>query len=131
MKGHKGAKVKNMSKFTDKAKKVTSGSFLTEGKEKIDMTDLIRNYKKGITITGVDFLKDKDGKEFGAFTFAEDNTKFFFGGQVLTDIAKSWAEDYEDMKELSEDLAKDGGVQVLLTTKRSKNGREYTAVEVL
>lgn len=117
--------------FRDKALAITSGSFITEGRDKVDMSDLIRNHPKGITLTGVDFLKDKDGKEFGAFTFKEDDTKFFFGGQVLTDIAKSWAEGYDDMETMSKELANDGGVKVILTTKESKNGRKYTSVEVL
>ena len=78
--------------FKETAKKATSGSFITEGREKIDMEDVIRLYGKiGVTITGCDMLKDKKGNPFGAFTFKEDETKFFFGGQVLNEIAKEWA----------------------------------------
>ena len=119
-----------MGRFTEKAKAKVSGSFITNGREKIDTPDLIRMYPKGITINGVDFLKDGKGGEFSAFTFEEDDEKFFFGGQILTDIANDWFDGYESAEDLSNDLANEP-VKVKLSTKKSKNGREYTAVEVL
>ena len=119
--------------FKETAKKATSGSFITEGREKIDMEDVIRLYgKTGVTITGCDMLKDKKGNPFGAFTFKEDETKFFFGGQVLNEIAKEWVVDFDgDFKAMSSALADEGGVKVLLDTKKSKNGNTYTSVEVI
>ena len=119
--------------FKDKAKKVTSGSFITEGRDKIDMEDVIRLYgKKGVTITGCDMLTDGKGKSFGAFTFKEDPTKFFFGGQILNEIAGDWVADYEgDYRAMSEALTNEGGVKVLLGTKKSKNGNTYTTIEVV
>lgn len=119
--------------FKDKAKKVTSGSFITEGREKIDMEDVIRLYgKKGVTITGCDMLTDSKGKPFGAFAFKEDENKFFFGGQILNEIASDWVSEYDgDYKVMSEALAKEGGVKVLLGSKKSKNGNTYTTVEVV
>lgn len=119
--------------FKDVAKKATSGSFITEGREKIDMEDVIRLYGKGgVTITGCDMLKDSKGKPFGAFAFKEDKTKFFFGGQILNEIAKEWVVDFDgDFKAMSNALAEEGGVKVLLDTKKSKNGNTYTTVEVI
>lgn len=119
--------------FKDKAKKVTSGSFITEGREKIDMADVIRLHgKKGVTITGCDELTDSDGKNFCAFTFKEDENKFFFGGQILNEIAGDWVSDYDgDYEKMSEALAKEGGVKVILGTKKSKNNNNYTTVEVV
>ena len=119
--------------FKDTAKKVTSGSFITEGREKIDMEDVIRLYgKKGVTILGCDMLTDSKGKPFGAFAFKEDVNKFFFGGQILNEIAEKWVADYDgDYKAMSEALADEGGVKVLLGSKKSKNGNTYTTVEVV
>ena len=119
--------------FKDKAKAVTAGSFITEGREKIDMADVIRIYgKKGVTITGADELKDGKGGTFCAFTFKEDENKFFFGGAILNEIAGDWVVDYEgDYKAMSEELSAEGGVKVKLGTKKSKNGNTYTTVDVM
>ena len=119
-----------MGRFTEMAKSKVSGSFITKGREKIDTPDLIRMYPNGITINGVDFLKYGTGGEFSAFTFEEDDEIFFFGGQILTEIATDWFSGYESVEDLNNDLTKEP-VKVKLSTKKSKNGREYTAVEVL
>lgn len=120
--------------FKDKAKEALSGSFVTEGREKIDMADVIRLYgEKGLTIIGADELKDSDGTRFCAFNFKEDDTKFFFGGQVLNELVmENWVEDYEgDYKAMSEALKKEGGVKVKLESRVSKNNKTYTAVTVI
>lgn len=119
--------------FKDVAKKAIRGSFITEGREKIDMEDVIRLYgKTGVTITGCDMLKDSKDNPFGAFTFKEDETKFFFGGQILNEIAEKWVADFDgDYRAMSNALANEGGVKVLLGSKKSKNGNTYTTVEVV
>ena len=90
-----------------------------ENREKGDFSRLTGSY---VTINDYGFMKDDD-KEYVAFTIAEDDKFFYFGGQVLT----------ENMQELDADgygnEIRKNGLPVFFDTKKSKNGRNYTTVE--
>lgn len=124
-----------MGKFSDKARKATSNSWVLEGRTKVTQEDVIRNHKDGITVTAFDIMKGKDKQgnpsEYAVIAFKEEPDKAFFAGSVLTGICKEWLDGYESSEAASADLADDGGVRIKLSTQKSKEGRTYTAVEVI
>lgn len=119
-----------MGKFKEKAKERMTNSFVMVGKEKISIEEIIAKYPDGITITAFDILTGKDGS-YPAFNFKEDETKFFFGGTVLMDIASDWIKDYDTTLDASTALAIENGVKFRLFPAKSKTGRTYTNVELI
>lgn len=83
-----------------------------------------------LTVNAVD-LTEKDGETFAIVTFDEFPEGFYFGGKVLTDIVCSV---YEILGRNLTDtitLADDEKFKVKATRQKSKNGRFYTAFEIL
>lgn len=119
-----------MKDFKKAAQAVQNGSFILDGKEKIDTALLIATYPDGVTINGADLLQGDNGL-YAACTFAEDPSKYFFGGKMITDIVKEWSEGYEDLEVMSKDLAAAGGVKVKLAKTRTKTGRDFVTVTIL
>lgn len=119
-----------MSKFAMKAKEMTEGSFVTVGKEKVEIDDVMLAFPNGVTVTAFDFLTGSDG-EFAVCAFAEDEKAFFFGGKILTDMCKAWAEDYASTKDASADLSAEGGVKLRFKRSKTKTNRDVVLVEVV
>lgn len=104
----------------DRAKEFTVMLPFMEGREKGDSKELLGQVS---TITDYGFLKGDDNREYVAFITAERAKKFYFGGTVLTDqMQQLEAEGYHD------EIVNEG-LPMLMTEKRSKNGRTYTNVE--
>lgn len=126
------SKSKTINKFAQIAKEATLLSPIMQGRTKKDVDELLG---EEITITGVDFLTmtDKSGesKEFVVCTYEEEPECFFFGGTVLTKIAKAWVADYASPEECSEALAAEGGCVVKMTQGKTKNGNKITNVEII
>ena len=121
-----------MSRFGKVAKdNQKAGCPQMENREKASIEDIITDYPEGITITGVGFIQLED--EVAVFNFAEDEKVFFFGGKVLTDLAKAWLTEIGegDQKVLNEELTKDGGCKIQLSRKKNKKNQFYTAYEVV
>lgn len=121
-----------MSRFGKVAKdNQKAGCPQMENREKVSIEGIITDYPEGITITGVGFITLED--DVAVFNFKEDSGSFFFGGKVLTDLAKAWlAEIGEgDQKKLNDELAKDGGCMLKLSRKKNKKNQFYTAYEVI
>lgn len=119
-----------MSKFKAKAQEMTQGSFVTVGKEKVEIDEIIKVYPLGVTVTEFDFLTGNDG-DFAVCGFKEDDKVFFFGGKILTDMCKAWCEGYASTKEASADLTQEGGVKLKFTRSKTKANRDVTLVEVV
>ena len=124
---------KNAGKFAQIAKEATSLSEIMKDRKKVDVDEL---YGENITITGFDLMTgtDKSGetKEFAVCTFAEDPQAFFFAGAVLTKICKAWlADGYESCEACSEALAESGGVTIVMSKGKTKNGNKITNVEII
>ena len=127
------------NKFSAAAKKVTGGSEVIDGREKIENDLLIAAYPNGITIIGADLINSTDqdtgeGKQFCVYTFAEDPTKYASGGQQLTEMVKEWFSmtGAKDGVELSAALKAEGGVKVKLEKVNTQTaGRKFTKVTVL
>ena len=122
-----------MSRFGAVAtKNQKAGCPQMENREKVNIEDIITDYPEGINVTGVGIIT-VDGEDIAVFNFEEDPNSFFFGGKVLTDLAKDWLADIGegDLKKMNEELEKDGGCVLKLSRKKNKKGQTYTAYEVI
>ena len=126
------------NKFSAAAKKVSGGSEVIAGLEKIENDLLIAAYPDGLTINGADLVNGTDqetgeSKQFCVFTFAEDPKKYASGGQQLTEIVKEWFSltGASDGRQLSAALRQEGGVKVKLEKVKTQGGRKFTKVTVL
>lgn len=126
-----------MNKFSQVAKKETQLSPVMEGREKISMKEIKKDYGGVVTIVEFDFITTNDPKKGGESTFpvfaiAEDAGLCFFGGELLNRIARNWVSLYNgDIEAASDALKESGGVKVKLESKTTKGGRDFTAVTVL
>lgn len=119
------------NKFAASARAKTEGSLIMMGRDKLKTDDAIRRYPDGLTLTSFEIINGKKGP-YPVFTIAEDPTVFLAGGKVLNDIVNGWLEMYQgDLGGCQKDFAQSGGIRVKLTSATSKNGDDYTAVEVL
>ena len=121
--------------FADQAAKSSANTrfySVTEGREAIKTADLIAKYPEGVTVIGFTTMPNKKGETISVFTFKEDPAAFFFGGMVLTELAKKWVSEYDgNFVAASTALAEEGGVKIKLIRKTSKTGKEYTDYEVV
>lgn len=79
-----------------------------------------------MTLCDYGFIDGKDGK-YVVFMTKENDSNFYFGGLVLTQLC-------EQLDEYSEDEIKavlEQGIQFTTEKKKSKNGRTYTKVKLL
>ena len=125
------------NKFTEMAKASTEGlsTFITKDREKRTNEQMLASYPKGFTIIGAEIYHGvKDGKEYDTprYIVKEDSKIFANGGKALADIVRKWVEGYEgDFEKMSADLEKSGGVKVKLTPTKTKDGKPFTAIEIL
>lgn len=116
--------------FKELAKKATSTSKVMEGRNKVDVNDIIAAYPNGFTVDSIDMANGKDG-DFAIVSIKEDNNIFFFGGSVLTQVVRSWVEYCSgDIDAVNAGLAEEP-VKLKLSHARSKAGRTYVAVTVI
>lgn len=122
-----------MSRFADVAKKnQKAGCPQMEDREKVNIEDIITDYPDGIRITALGIIT-VDNDDIAVFNFEEDPKAFFFGGKVLTDLAKDWISDIGggDQAETNAELKKEGGCVLRLFRKKNKKGQTFTAYEVI
>lgn len=122
-----------MSRFADVAKKnQKAGCPQMEDREKVNIEDIITDYPNGIRVNGVGIIT-VDNEDIAVFNFEEDPKAFFFGGKVLTDLAKDWITDIGsgDIAKTNEELTKDGGCVLKLERKKNKKGQTYTGYVVV
>lgn len=118
--------------FTDNRNKNDGAYFdLIGEKEKASVQEIITDFPDGVHITGCTVMKNKKKEEISAWTFAEDNSKFFFGGVVLTELAKSWIQDNGGTAEACSEALKKEQPLMKLIVKDSANGNHYTDYEIV
>lgn len=103
----------------EKAMNMNSGKgieFMNE-REKGEMQDLLN---KNLTITDYSFINGDDG-EYVVFIVKEDESKFYFGGKVLTENMKSFTSDDK------EEIKRDGLPVIFEERKSKKTNRKYIA----
>ena len=109
-----------MKSLKERAKEFSVRLPFMEGRDKGDIKELIGSVN---TITEYGFLPNEAGEAYAVFTVKERAKKFYFGGTVLTDrLTQLEAEGYHEAIVAE-------GLPVLLTEKKSKNGRFFTNVE--
>lgn len=117
--------------FKKSAQDATTTSALMAGRTKIDTQSIISEYPAGINVVGIDFVSTSKGNYFIGI-FSEDATKFFNGGSVFNTIAQKWAEEFGgDFDTLNKELQAEGGVRMVFKSARSKDGRNYTAIDII
>lgn len=120
--------------FKKYAQKVTSGSTVLQGREKIETDALITKYPDGVTIVDFDFLDSTDGGKYVVCCFAENPDEYFNGGKILTDMFSGIVAEFESLEEAREEYAKapaNERIKVKLSHARSKKGNRYTKVEIV
>lgn len=111
--------MKDMQSLKTRAKEFSIIIPFMEGREKGKASSLIG---QPITIIDYGMLKDEKDELYVCYIIKEDKENFYFGGAVLTEnIMVLDAEGYGD-------TIREQGLPALLTTKTSKNNRDYTAV---
>ena len=104
----------------DRAKEFSVQLPFMEGREKGDAKELVGQVS---TIADYGFLRGDKGDDYVVFITRERSKTFYFGGQVLTDqMQQLEAEGYRD-------AIVEEGLPMLMTEKKSKNGRSYINVE--
>ncbi len=117
--------------FTNIARKATTLSPIMSGRDKIQMDDLISEYPDGVTVTGFDII-NTNADSFPVFVFAEDTSKFAFGGTILHNILDEFVSYFDgDIEKTSNELANSGGIKLKFYKSRTKTGNNVTLVEVL
>lgn len=124
------------NKFAEVARMETTLSPLIEGREKQSMEELVQKYPEGITIVAFDFIqcasKKGDMVTFPVLLYKEDETKFFFGGMMLSKICTAWLSDYDDnTMKCSKDLLEAGGVHVKFERTTTNSGNTLYAVKIV
>lgn len=122
--------------FTKLAKKATTLSYIMEGREKIKISDVISFYPDGITITEFDMVTTPDNNgvanTYPVLAFSEDDTKFIYGGKAIKDMCTMWLANFDgDVEATSQALKAAGGVKIKLSSQRTKNGNNFTRVDVI
>ena len=111
---------KSMKSLRERAREFSVSLPFMDGREKGNTEDLIGTVN---TITEYGFLPNDKGGNFAVFIVQERPRHFFFGGMVITDqLAQLEAEGYHEAINLE-------GLPMLMTEKKSKNGKKYTNVE--
>ncbi len=114
------------NKFAQIARKATTLSPIMEGKERLTVDDIISLYPDYITINGFDIISS-GAESYPVLTFAEDSSKFVFGGAIMNNICHDWAELCEgDIEEASKQLNLAGGCKIKFEKGRTKAGNNLT-----
>lgn len=122
--------------FTELARKATTLSSIMVGRTKISTQDVISTYPDGITVTAFDIVTtpDQNGimNTYPVVAFAEDNTKFIYGGKSMKDIVDSWVANFDgDIDATSQALTAAGGVKMRMSVGKTRNGRTFTKIDVI
>lgn len=114
------------NKFSIAAKKATTLSPIMEGRERLTVDDVISLYPEYITVNGFDIIT-AGVESYPVLTFAEDSSKFIFGGSIMYNICQDWTELCEgDVEEASKQLDLAGGVKIRFEKTRTKAGNNLT-----
>lgn len=114
----------------DSAISKTMLSKLMEGRTKISTRDLIFNYQNGFTICAVDEMTNNKGDTFVVYNIKEDDSIFAFGGSAINNIFLDYIAD-NGIEFVNRELKDTGGLKIKLSSIRTREGREYTKVEVI
>ena len=117
------------------SKTITNRTSIRDGREKIATDALIKHSLTlpyaTLHIDGVELVKPGTADMYAVFTFKELPTSFWNGCKIATEIAALWLEHFHgDALALMEQLDAEH-IGFKLSTQVSKQGRPYTAVQVV
>lgn len=111
--------MKSMKSLRERAKEFDVRLPFMEGRDKGETKELLGTVN---TITEYGFLPNEQGEVYACFIVKERPGKFYFGGTVITDrLTQLETEGYHDVINAE-------GLPILMTEKKSKNGRMFTNV---
>ena len=119
-----------MGRLKNLAKSATAMNAIMDGREKISVDDIIKFYPNGLTLNCVAMINNPDGNDYPAFTYIEDDTKFFTGGTALTKIVSSWLADLGDIETVNSELTAEP-VKVKLTKIKTRSGRNFVKADIV
>lgn len=119
-----------MGRLKNLAKSATAMNAIMDGREKISVDDIIKFYPNGLTLNRVAMINKPDGNDYPAFTYVEDDTKFFTGGTALTKIVNSWLADLGDIETVNSELTAEP-VKVKLTKIKTRNGHNFVKADIV
>lgn len=131
-----------MFDFKKAAQENTVLCAIMAGKKKLDTRDVVG---RELTVIGFDFAPKYDEKKgefiinpatgepdtYGVVVFAEHPDSYYSVGTVFTKVCRAWAAGYDTAEEASADLVEYGGVKVMFTQTKAKNGNNLTTVQIL
>ena len=119
--------------FRSMAKRQTTLSEVMVDREKITTEELMEKYPDGVTIVAFDYITSRKSKgKYPVFNIEEDPTVFCNGGTIIDRIFKDFITACDgDIKEASDELRRQGGLNVKFGKGKTKAGDELTTVEVL
>lgn len=110
--------------FKNIAQRETVISDIMTNRKKVDKTD------GKFHISDFDLVSNQNGEVYAVCAINED--EFINGGFVLTRIFTAIVEEYEgNIERAREDFRDSAGLDVKLTRKKTRGGRDITTVEVV
>lgn len=100
-----------------------AGIEFMEGRTKGDINTLTNS---PVTVDGFGYITNEKGEEYVVLSFKEFPAEFYFGGGIVTAKFKE-LEVIASPDEIKETLEE--GLPILLTSRKSKNKRDYMAIE--
>lgn len=117
-----------MSSLRERAQEILKGSPVMQGREKMQMADLIN---QTCHISMMDMLNDEKGEPFVVFTTTEYPDMYTFGGLITTDLfIKLLPDEDEAIEAINRELEADP-LEVKFTQRLSKDKKRYTVIEVV
>jgi hypothetical protein len=122
-----------MKDFRQLAKKETSLSDVMTDRTKVSSDELMEKYPDGFTIIAFDYVQSKKSKgKYPVFNIEDDPTIFCNAGTILTRIFDQFVEACDgDVDAASEELRRQGGLDVKLGKGMTKAGDDLVTVEIL
>lgn len=111
------------------AKSVTTLSVLMESREKIETSDLVKNFPDGVHVNACDVVETSDAR-YSVVTFNEDKGKYYNGGLVLTKIVDAWLQ-VGSLDDINKDLGKNPVKMRFSEGKTKTGGKNVTIIDIL
>ena len=102
------------------------GKTFFEGKEKMQLADVVEKYPDGLNLTGIYTGHGKFG-EYVAFTCVEIPNTVIFAGRFFLDIVNEWLLE-TTLQKINEDFSANP-ILFKFEKKRTSNGTEYWEVQ--
>ena len=111
------------------AKSLTVLSPLMENHEKIETSELVKNFPDGVHVNACDIVETSEAR-YSVVLFNEDAGKYYNGGLVLTKIVDAWLQ-VGTLEEINNELSKKPVKMRFSEGKTKSGGKNVTIIDVL